>query len=89
LNGSIMVSDPIAARVEDRLFRHEHILARKLLKDRGILRKIRGEDVDGISGDPLRQINRLVVPVIEDYKERFAEWLMPLRSRSRLRGLAA
>jgi hypothetical protein len=33
------------------------------------LRKIRGEDVDGIARDPLRQIDGLVMPIIEDDKD--------------------
>ena len=56
----------IAAHMAMRLFRHKHILARKLLKDCGILRKVGGKDIDGISGNPLGQVNGLIVAAVKD-----------------------
>src|SRR5271167_673577 len=48
------------------LLRQKHVLARELLKYRRLLSKVGGENVARISGDPLRQINALVVAVVKD-----------------------
>src|SRR5208282_4828725 len=48
------------------LFRHEDILARELLEDGGILRKVGREDVGRIPGDPLGEVDRLVMAAVED-----------------------
>src|SRR5271166_7065484 len=50
----------------DELFRHEDVLARELLEERGLLGEVRRQNIDRIAGDPLRQVNRLVMAVVED-----------------------
>ena len=48
------------------LLGQKHVLARELLEHRRILSKVGGKDIGRVSGDPLRQIDGLVMAVVED-----------------------
>src|SRR4029079_18477182 len=51
------------------LFHEEDIALWKFLEQCRVLPDIGGEDVGRIAGDPLRQIDRLVMPAVEDNED--------------------